>query len=99
MIRHIFMWQVATGSDPDEVIEILSTLKELPSIRGWELGKHQGDPGENGDPWDGALITDFESWDGLEAYSNDPYHQQVVDKLLPYFAVRAVVDFERASNR
>lgn len=98
MIRHVFMWQVAEGNDPDEVISLLNTLQGLPSLRSWELGKHTGDPGDNGTPWDGVLINDFEDWNGLEEYSVDPVHAEVVEKLLPKLAARAVVDFERASR-
>lgn len=97
-VRHIFLWRVAEGSSRDEIIEILNTLPEkLPFIQGWSVGNHQGDPNENGAPWDGALITDFASWDDLDRYSTDPYHLQVVEKLMPMFADRAVVDFEAAT--
>ena len=96
MIRHVFSWKVAEGHSNDEIVKILNTLPErLPVIKGWEVGVHQGDPGENGDPFDGTLITDFDSWADLDAYSNDPYHVEVVETLLPRFAERAVVDFER----
>ncbi|GAB2460698.1 hypothetical protein GCM10027062_45320 [Nocardioides hungaricus] len=96
MLRHVFAWRVAPGHDADEIIEILNTLpRELPElIKGWSVGQHSGDTGENGSPWDGALITDFESWEGLEAYNNDPYHLEVIERLLPMFSDRAVVDFE-----
>lgn len=98
MIRHIFMWQVAEGSDPDEVISLLNTLQSVSSLRSWELGKRTGDPGDNGTPWDGVLINDFDDWTGLEEYSVDPLHAGVVGKLLPMLAARAVVDFERATQ-
>ncbi len=94
-VRHIFLWRVAEGNSAQEILDILNTLPaKLPVIKGWQVGSHQGDPGENGAPWDGALITDFDSWAGLDEYSNDPYHLEVVEKLLPKFADRAVVDFE-----
>lgn len=98
MIRHIFMWQVAEGHDANEVIDLLNTLKDMPMVRSWELGKHTGDPGENGTPWDGALINDFDDWAGLEEYSVDPFHGEVVSKLLPKLSARAVVDFEREAS-
>ncbi len=100
MVRHVFVWRVREGQDPDEIVDILNTLPDrLPVIRGWEIGKHQGDPGENGDPWDGSLITDFDSWEGLDEYSNDAYHLEVVAKLMPMFSERAVVDHEFSSDR
>lgn len=97
MIRHTLMWQVAEANDTDEVIDLLNTLKGMSSIRSWELGKHTGDPGDNGTPWDGVLINDFDDWNGLEEYSVDPFHAEVVGKLLPKLAARAVVDFEKVT--
>jgi hypothetical protein len=94
-VRHIFLWRVAEGSSQTEIVDILNTLPpRLPVIKGWQVGSHAGDPGENGAPWDGALITDFDNWEGLEEYSNDPFHLDVVAKLMPMFSDRAVVDFE-----
>lgn len=95
MIRHVFLYKVAKTADPKKVIEILNTLpKKVPGIRSWTLGKHQGAPGASGDLWDYALICDFDSFDGLQKYSDHPYHMEVVEKLLPMFSARAVCDFE-----
>lgn len=95
MIRHVFLWRVAPGADPDEILRILDELPaKVPGIRTWERGKHQGEPGNSGAPWDYALTCDFDSLEALEAYSNHPFHQQVVDRLLPMFADRAVCDFQ-----
>jgi hypothetical protein len=99
MIRHVFVWQVAEGQDNDKVIELLNRLSvELEFILDWSIGKHVGAPNENGDPWDGALITDFASWEDLDRYSNAPFHMEIVEQLLPMVSGRAVVDFELAST-
>jgi Stress responsive A/B Barrel Domain len=96
MIRHVFLWKVSAGSDPDTVIDLLTKLStEIPSLRSWEIGKHQGDPGDNGEPWDGMLISDFDDWQGLREYSDHPFHVDVVRQLKPMVADRAVVDVER----
>lgn len=96
MIRHVFLWKLSAGSDADRVIDLLTQLStRIPSLRSWEIGKHQGDPGDNGEPWDGMLISDFDSWQGLEEYSNHPFHVEVVRELKPMVAERAVVDIER----
>ena len=95
MIRHVFLYNVASGSDPQKVLDILNTLpKKVVGIRTWTLGKHQGAPGASGDLWDYALVCDFDSLAGLQKYSDDPYHMEVVTKLLPMFSARAVCDFE-----
>jgi hypothetical protein len=95
MIRHVFVWQVAEGHDNDKVIELLNRLSvELDFILDWSIGKHVGAPNDNGDPWDGALITDVASWEDLDRYSNAPVHQEIVEQLLPMVSGRAVVDFE-----
>jgi hypothetical protein len=99
MIRHVFAWKVASGYDPAKVVEILNTLPErLAVIRGWEIGQHAGDPGDNGAPYDGVLISDFASWEDLDAYSSDPFHLDVVAELTPMLSERAVVDFERGEQ-
>jgi hypothetical protein len=99
MIRHVFVWQVAEGHDNDKVIELLNRLSvELDFILDWSIGKHVGVPNDNGDPWDGALLTDFASWEDLDRYSNAPFHQEIVEQLLPMVSGRAVVDFELAGT-
>lgn len=96
VIRHVFMWQAAEMADKSAITELLAQLSDrLPVIRSWELGTHSGEPNENGDPWDGALITDFDSWEDLESYSSDPFHEEIVKQLLPMVRNRAVVDFVR----
>jgi Stress responsive A/B Barrel Domain len=100
MVRHVFMWRVVPEEDPQKVLDILNTLPDkVPGIRSWEIGSHQGDTGDSGDPWDGVLVTDFDSFAALDEYSAHPYHAQVVEQLVPRFAARAVVDFERKGER
>jgi hypothetical protein len=95
MIRHIFLWNVVEGADPDEVIRILNELpQKIPGTRGWSIGKHHGVPGASGDLWDYGLTTDFDSFDALNTYSNHPFHIEAVNRLLPMFAQRAVCDYE-----
>lgn len=96
MIRHIFLWRLADKNRGDEVLSLLGQLSEgLDFIRGWDMGKQMGEPGGNGDPWDGGLITDFDTWEDLARYSDAPLHVEVVEKLLPLVSDRAVVDYEK----
>jgi hypothetical protein len=95
MVRHVFLYKVAASADPNKVLEILNTLPgKVAGIRTWTVGKHQGAPGASGDLWDYALVCDFDSFADLQKYSDDSYHMEVVEKLLPMFSARAVCDFE-----
>ena len=95
MVRHIFLWRVAPPHENREIIQILNTLStRCPGILNWQIGQNEASPNENGDPWDGALVSDHESWSALDEYSAHPYHTEVVATLLPRFAERAVVDYE-----
>lgn len=94
MVRHVFLYKVAPSANPAKIVEILNSLpNKVPGIRTWTLGKHEGAPGGSGDLWDYALVCDFDSFEGLQTYSDHPYHMEVVEKLLPMFAARAVCDF------
>lgn len=95
MVRHVFLWKVAPEADPDEVFEILEALPEnVPGIRRWSMGRHSGSPGASGGIWDYGLVCDFDSFDALQAYSEHPFHQGVIERLLPLCSDRAVCDFE-----
>jgi len=95
MVRHIFLWKVADGADPTRVLEILNELpSKVPGALNWSMGAHQGAPGASGDIWDYGLVCDFESYQALESYSQHPAHLEVIERLLPMFAARAVCDFE-----
>ncbi len=98
-VRHVFVWQVAEGHDGAKVIKLLTDFsKRVDMIESFEIGAHTGDPGDNGAPWDGVLITDFNSWDDLDAYSRHPAHVDLVAVLLPMVKSRGVVDFVRAEQ-
>ncbi len=99
MVRHVFLWKVAEGADPDEVIQILNELPaNIPGALSWKLGAHQGAPGASGGIWDYGLVADFESFEALETYSKHPFHMKCIERLLPMFADRAVCDFELAED-
>lgn len=94
------MWQVTKSAENSAVLDLLGQLSDrLPMISSWEIGGHQGEPNENGEPWDGALITDFATWEDLEAYSTDTFHEEIVRQLLPMVRNRAVVDFVREGDQ
>lgn len=85
------MWQAAETAENSAILDLLTQLSDkLTVIRSWELGGHVGEPNENGEPWDGVLITDFDSWADLESYSSDPFHEEIVQQLLPMVRSRSL---------
>jgi hypothetical protein len=94
VIRHMFMWRLKNLNEAEEVLSVLNELPgQVPVIKGWAVGAHHGAPGDSGEPWHGGLVADFDSFDDLHAYETHPFHVDVVERLLPKFADRAVADF------
>jgi hypothetical protein len=99
MIRHVFLWRVTPEGDPAYVLDRLNALPtKISGCLSWTSGKHEGEEGISGGLWDYALVADYASMADLEAYSKHPFHVEVVDELLPFFAERAVCDFQLASE-
>lgn len=95
MIRHVFLWKVTDDADPQYVVDRLNELPErIPGCLSWTIGAHQGEEGLSGGVWQFGLVADFPSMADLDTYSSHPFHVEVVDELLPFFADRAVCDFE-----
>ena len=94
MIRHVFLWKVAPGVDPEEIIRIMNELPPaIPWIRSWQIGKHQG-PKRYENTWEYGMTVDFDSLEDYERYADHPVHKSVVPRVVPLFAARALVDFE-----
>jgi|ERR1700730_4973061 len=98
MLRHIFLWNVAPGVDPQEPIRVMNELPAtIPWIRSWQIGKHHG-PKRYENTWEYALTVDFDSLDDYNRYSDHPLHRKIVPMIVPMFAARAVCDIELAEE-
>jgi len=94
-IRHVFLWKVTPDGDPEFIVNRLNELPgRIPGALSWTIGAHQGEEGNSGGLWEYALVADYASMADLDRYSNHEFHQEVVAELLPFFADRAVCDFE-----
>lgn len=94
MLRHIFLWKLTEGADPQYVADRLNELPvNVPGCLSWTLGRHEGEEGINGGVWEYGLVADYPSAAELEEYTSHPFHVEVVEELLPFFAERAVCDF------
>ena len=92
MITHVVLFQFADADDAFEARRRISSLRgRIPQIRSLAAGV---DAGRNNSPWQVALVSTHDDWDGLEAYRTHPAHVELLDWLGPRVSERAAVDFE-----
>lgn len=95
MFRHVFLYKVAPGTNPETIVEMLNALPaKVPGIRTWTLGRHQTPPGASAGRWDYGLVCDFDTFEDLQAYSSHPSHLDAARTLLPMLSAHAICDFE-----
>ncbi|MDE6455997.1 MAG: Dabb family protein [Dysosmobacter sp.] len=92
MIRHIVMWKFRPGTEKEQE-RFLCNLRALqgviPGLVSSEVGRNV-----NGGEYDAALISEFRTFEDLEAYKNDPRHQAVSALCKSIREARAAVDYE-----
>ena len=92
MIRHVIMWKFRQGEE-ENMHRFLNDLKALygviPEILSMEVGVNCKD----GNNYDACLIADFEDFDALERYKNDPRHVAVSRLCKSIRESRGAVDF------
>ena len=92
MIRHVIMWRFKEG-EQENMRKFLDGLKALdgviPEILRMEVGVNCLD----GNNYDACLIADFEDFEALERYKNDPRHVAVSKLCKSIRESRGAVDF------
>lgn len=93
MIRHVIMWKFKSGEE-ENMHKFLDGLKALdgviPEILHMEVGVNCLD----GNNYDACLIADFEDFEALSRYKNDPRHVAVSTLCKSIREARGAVDFE-----
>ena len=93
MIRHVIMWKFKED-EQENMKKFLSGLQALdgviPEILRMEIGVNCKD----GNNYDACLIADFEDFDALDRYKNDPRHVEVSKLCKSIREDRVAVDFE-----
>lgn len=99
MIKHVVTWTLqdeALGQTKKENVAkfqkmLLDLVGIIDEIKSFEVGvKGESSPADNHDI---VLISEFESWDALQAYNTHPEHQKVVAFAKQVVKTRAAVDF------
>lgn len=100
MIKHIVIFKLkeeAEGNSRDENKMLFQGMLHalvgvVPSLKSMEVGvKGEKSPADNSDI---VLITEFASWEDLDAYQVHPEHQKVVAFAKKVVEARSVVDYE-----
>ena len=93
MIRHVIMWKFKED-EKENMQKFLSGLQALdgviPEILRMEIGVNC----KEGNNYDACLIADFEDFEALERYKNDPRHVAVSTLCKSIRTARGAVDFE-----
>lgn len=96
-IRHVVTLTFRDDTTPEQVDAICAALRALPDaipeLKGYVIGVDVGRSEGNASL---AIVADFDSWDGYEAYRDHPEHQKVATELvLPVLAGRGAVQHRR----
>lgn len=98
MIKHIVMWTLKEEHNGMQKAEIANELKsrlldlknKIDQLKSIEVGINAIHPEKNHDV---VLVTTFDSFDDLAAYSIHPDHMKVVDFVKEIATGRAAADF------
>lgn len=87
MIRHIVLTKFELGTPDDTIAEIyagLSALTEtLPGARDF-IGGRSTSPEQLERGYTHGFVIDFDSWDALERYAQDPEHKALGGQLVEH---------------
>ena len=93
MVRHVIMWKFKEGEE-ENMRKFLDGLQALdgviPEILRMEIGVNC----KEGNNYDACLIDDFQDFDALNRYKNDPRHVAVSQLCKSIRTARGAVDFE-----
>lgn len=95
-LRHVVTLTFRDDTSSEQVASIVSALRALPEsipelksyVVGTDIGASEGNASL-------AIVADFDSWSGYEAYRDHPEHVAVAtDLILPVLAGRGAVQHE-----
>lgn len=107
MFRHMAILKFKPDAKQEDVTAYFDAfpglMASLPVIRGWSIGRNEGNGGEThvrrhgfAPNYDVGLMMDFDSPDAYRQYAESPEHQAFFAKYCtPILAERVVVQFER----
>jgi hypothetical protein len=92
MIKHVVMWKFKEGEEA-RMETFLSGLRGLlgviPELKSLEIGVGC----RNEDAYDAIMISEFDSYEALAIYQNDPRHKKVSALCKEIRVSRASVDY------
>ena len=98
MIRHVVVWRLLGNSAEEKRQRFESLAPDLEaladSVPGVSSLSVSFSTGPNPKNWDMCLISEHESWEALEVYTNHPDHVAVASRVSENVSERAGADFE-----
>ena len=97
-VKHIVIWKLAAADETGRaaasarISELLTGLVgTVESIRSLAVGVNGAYPDANSDV---AVVSDFDDWEGLEAYIVHPAHQEAATEIRTLVTDRSSIDYE-----
>ena len=95
MVDHLVLFTVKEDASPEEVADLLSSIRDLRSSVSNVMDLSVGeDFSGRGEPYTHGLFARFRTPDDLQAYLKHPEHLKVVEKLEATTEGRIVVDYD-----
>lgn len=98
MIKHIVMFRLKDGLQPEERLQIMNTFKNsierLPQTIPFIRYVHVGFNVNPKEKWDICLESVFDNLEDVATYSQHPQHVSAAKALMQHAAERSCVDFE-----
>lgn len=99
MIKHIVLFKLAPfaegNSKQENALYLKERLEDLPSLipELLKIDVFINDPDASSENYDLILITEFESLEDLDVYTNHPDHQEVASFMSKVRTDRAAIDY------
>ena len=92
IIRHVVFFSSKVAEDIDRIVEGLSMLKAIPSVRHFEVSRNRNED-RFGNDVDVVVYAEFENDAALTAYRAHPIYQDCIDIVRPLREMRVAADF------
>jgi hypothetical protein len=92
IIRHVVFFSSKNADDIDRIVEGLSMLADIPSVKHFEVSRNRNED-RFGNDVDVIVYAEFEDEAALSAYRAHQIYQDCIDVVRPLREMRIAADF------